>query len=437
MAKILKPGTTIRDYIVVDLANKGGMAISYFAKTSSGNRVFLKQYKSPSVTVEWYKGYVRYQKDLKCVIEKTDAGQFCCRWLDSFEESYGSRTLFQVFEFVEGVDLEGILDKIRTRRNLIDWNQRLILAKVLMNGVAALDRAGIVHTDLKPANIRLLKDSTIKSGYQLKLIDMDFSVLTSKRAPWHGIQGYIGSPYYHSPEHLSGQTPSPASDVFTCGLMLYELLGQGHPYRSDDESYDDLVRNFAAPPPVLEGTVPPPATCEEISRLIHQCLDPQASQRPTAREINLVLNGRLSSELSIKSDEPSAPIPKEPADRPTHFLLETSASTTAKALPTIGRKLILTSSSGRSVSMLIKTSVGKDLCRQFGPESAYVDKHQFTLEPNSRYWHITPNVDATNQTLVNGKAVIGSHALTTGDVIAVGNESRGTSTMPLKVEISD
>ena len=73
-------------------------------------------------------------------------------------------------------------------------------------------------------NVYLIRDPSLGAGYQLKLIDMDFSVLADHRAPWHGYQGYVGSDNYRSPEHLTrGAMPGLASDVFTCGLILYEL----------------------------------------------------------------------------------------------------------------------------------------------------------------------------------------------------------------------
>jgi serine/threonine protein kinase len=66
---------------------------------------------------------------------------------------------------------------------------------------------------------------------------MDFSVLVDRRAPWHGYQGYVGSDNYRSPEHITrGAVPGLASDVFTCGLMLHELLAGVHPYWQEDQA---------------------------------------------------------------------------------------------------------------------------------------------------------------------------------------------------------
>jgi serine/threonine protein kinase len=105
------------------------------------------------------------------------------------------------------------------------WQRHATWAKVLVAAVGTLHDAKIVHADLKPANAYLIKDPTIASEYQLKLIDMDFSILADRKPPWQGYQGHVGTDNYRSPEHLTrGAVPILASDVFTLGLMLYELL---------------------------------------------------------------------------------------------------------------------------------------------------------------------------------------------------------------------
>ena len=72
-----------------------------------------------------------------------------------------------------------------------------------MAGIAALHESKIVHADLKPANALLIKDPSLSAGYELKLIDMDFSLLADRKAPWHGYQSYIGTDNYRSPEHIT------------------------------------------------------------------------------------------------------------------------------------------------------------------------------------------------------------------------------------------
>ena len=130
---------------------KGALAISYAAKSPSGEKVFLKQYKSPSAGLEWYKAYVDYQAELKRRIESSAAKRFCYRMVEFFEAVWGHDCYFQVFEFVEeGHDLEQILEKIRENPSAFSFEQRLTFAKVIMASINALHGAGVIHCDLKP-----------------------------------------------------------------------------------------------------------------------------------------------------------------------------------------------------------------------------------------------------------------------------------------------
>ena len=218
MAKKLKVGDRIRQYRVTKVFGPGMMAISYGAEGPTGEKVFLKQYKSPSPTVVWYKAFVAYQNELGARVRNGRAAQFAVRQVDAFEEVWGGPCYFQAFEFVEnGADLQQMLDEERewhrrtkspATRDPAVWARHVTWAKVFMTGMAALHESKIVHADLKPANAYLIQDPTISSGYQIKLIDMDFSLLADRRAPWHGHQGYVGTDNYRSPEHMArGSVP--------------------------------------------------------------------------------------------------------------------------------------------------------------------------------------------------------------------------------------
>jgi serine/threonine protein kinase len=261
VAKKLKIGDALRGYRVTKVFGPGAMAISYAAQSADGRKIFLKQYKSPAPTVVWYGPFVDYQQELAARVRTGKAAHYAVRLVDAFEERWGGPTYFQAYEFVEhGGDLQQILDEERAvheqtgRAPVSDadvWARHVTWAKVFLAGIAALHESKVAHADLKPPNVYLIRDPTIGAGYQLKLIDMDFSVLADRRAPWHGYQGYVGSDNYRSPEHLTrGQVPGLASDVFTCGLILHELLAGVHPYwREDQAEYAALVRTHAPSPP--------------------------------------------------------------------------------------------------------------------------------------------------------------------------------------------
>src|SRR5688500_14214820 len=418
MAKKLKAGDVIRGYRVTKVFGPGMMAISYAATAPTGQKVFLKQYKSPAPSVVWYKNFVAYQHELSDRVRHGTAAHFAVRQVDAFEEIWGGRCYFQAYEFVEnGADLQQMLDEereqhSRTRspptRDPSVWARHVTWAKVLMSGIAALHDAKIVHADLKPANAYLIKDATIGSGYQLKLIDMDFSLLADRRAPWHGFQAYIGTDNYRSPEHLSrGFVPGLASDVFTCGLMLYELLAGQHPYWRDDQAeYAELVRAHAAKPPALAGVMPPPATNDEVSAALHRCLSPDPAARPTAAELRATLSGR-----GAKSELPKTAVPAA------------ASLTTSQGAPLVSDGIELVAPDGRSLQIGVRTGLGKALVRQLGPEGEFWDNRQCVLERGAgRQWIVTPLEGTTNQTLLNGKAIAAPRALRQGDLIAVGRQ---------------
>jgi serine/threonine protein kinase len=299
MPRKLRPDDTVQGWRVLHEIHVGPLAMSYAALNPMGTKAFLKLYKSPTRTVVWYRGFMAHQLRLA---ERIDAGPsraFTVRRFDGFEAEFGSAAVayFQAFEFVEGgKDLESVTAQIRSGAPSVNWNQRVLMAKVLMAGVNALHLSGVVHGDLKPANVQIFEDASITAGYRLKLIDLDYAVMPDVLSPWHGQQGYVGTPGYYSPEHLVGRAPIPASDVFTCGIMLHELLtDHGNPFRlMADEDYRRATGEWRAPKPILAGQING-TTRAEVPNIIHQCLHPDPEHRPTAAEVHAVLNGAHKS----------------------------------------------------------------------------------------------------------------------------------------------
>jgi eukaryotic-like serine/threonine-protein kinase len=443
MAKKLKVGDVVNGYEITRVFGPGAMAISYAAKSPSGQPVFFKQYKSPSVTLDWYRNYVRYQKELHRRIKSSPARNYCIRLYEAFEAVWGGRTYFQAFELVEnGDDMGGIFDEEHRaaggRGRAISlaeprlWERHVIWAKVLMSGVHALHQAGVAHADLKPDNAFLIQDPSISAGYQLKLIDFDFSVLTDEAAPWHGRQGYVGTDNYRSPEHLTPDAaPGAASDVFTCGLILYELLTGRHPYWSDDQAeYARQALAHAAPRPVLGGRMPAPADDEQVAGIIHRCLAPHPEDRPTAAEVRDVLTGRAAAD---PGPVPGAPPPPASGGTPAAERTSAPAATGMGALLRAER-IQLTSENGRSMSLGVRTSLGRHAVRQFGEDFVHWDTEQCVLQRGADgAWQVVPVAGTTNETLLNGRAITEPHPLQEGDVIAVGREVKGIVKLPLTV----
>jgi eukaryotic-like serine/threonine-protein kinase len=443
MPRKAKTGDSIGNYRIDKEINAGAMAIAYKA-TSGGETVFFKQYKSPTPTVSWYSKYVEYQKELKRRVEGTNAKNFSYRFIEFFEASFGGKNFFQVFEWVEGgKDLEHFLQDSRVPGK-VTWEQRLTLARVMMAGINALHEAGIVHCDLKPPNIVLFEDRDIAAGYRLKVIDMDFSILKDQAAPWHGTDtGYVGTPLYFSPEHLQkGYAPVQASDIFTCGLILYELLAGSHPY-PDEATYTDSALNWKASPPRMLGEISGAAGAQDIAaRLLHQCLCPDASKRPSAKDVNLALRGKYEGAAPVAPPEASAPPVAPPITDPPSAAPSPAKPPPPPPLPPAeekraGVRLELVHESGKTLMCGIRTDVGKHICGQMGEEAKFMTDVQFTVEPNTEgtEWVLTHRPDAKNQTLVNGVFSAGPTTLKEGDVVGVGNAAKGIVKLPMTVRL--
>ena len=430
MAKKLRVGDSIRGYRVTKIFGPGMMAISYAAEGPGGAKVFLKQYKSPSPAVIWYPQFVEYQHELSRRVRDGKASRYAVRLVDAFEETWGGRTYFAAFELVANArDLEHMLEeerethrrtKVAPTRDPEVWARHVTWAKVFMAGIAALHESKIVHADLKPANALLIKDPSLSAGYELKLIDMDFSLLADRKAPWHGYQAYIGTDNYRSPEHMTrGAIPTAASDIFTSGLILYELLVGVHPYWHEDQAeYAKRVRAYESKPPALLGVMPPPADNAEVSAILHRSLSPNPGARPTAPEIRAALSGRAPKTITLPA---SAGAPAAAAARPA-----------AAGAKLTSNRIQLVAAGGQSLPLGIRTEIGKAVLRRFGADAEFWDDRQCTVErrPDGQ-WIVTPAPGTVNETLLNGAPLTAPRPLNDGDVLAAGRSAKGISKLPL------
>ncbi|MET0411706.1 MAG: FHA domain-containing protein, partial [Polyangiaceae bacterium] len=226
-----------------------------------------------------------------------------------------------------------------------------------------------------------------------------------------------------------GSVPGLASDVFTLGLMLYELLAGEHPYWRDDQAeYATLVRAYAARPPALIGTMLAPARNADVSAALHRCLSPDIAVRPSAVELRNALSGR-----GAKSELPKpAARPATSAARAAPAVDGARVPTRTQRAPLVSEGIELLGPDGRGLKIGVRTELGKALVRQFGPEGEFWDDRQCVVERRAgREWIVAPFAGTTNETLLNGKTLTAPAALRNGDRIAVGREEKGLIKLPL------
>ena len=133
-------------------------------------------------------------------------------------------TLYYVMEFAEGKTLD---DYIERREKFTFYDVKMLMLQVL-DGLAEAHRDNIVHRDLKPANICLKQLSPDTREFSVKLLDFGIAKAiggdddSGQKLTQTG--AWMGSPAYMSPEQLKGLSPTPASDMFSIGLIMIEML---------------------------------------------------------------------------------------------------------------------------------------------------------------------------------------------------------------------
>jgi serine/threonine protein kinase len=443
----------VHSYTLIKLLNKGASANAFSATDETGERVFLKAYTSPTTFKPWYDGYLRHAIELNARLGTDPVlAQQTVRATDIFSAAYehdGKLTrnpnIFQVFPFITGNRNLG--DVIDGCGKSTTGAERLAMAAIFAGALARLHAAKVVHADLKPANVQMVR---IGSGGGLSfrplLVDMDFSVLADRCAPWHGDSsaGYVGTPGYFSPEHLRGEVPTTASDAFTAAIIIWQLLAGRHPFASalgdtaEPGDYQERVlagcSDFGTSvPPFLDGA----AVTDSLRRLLMAALSPDPTKRPTATDLHAaLLEARRGGEprhptpgtrhpvLDTRHSTPDTRHPKHETHHPKPETRHSSPDTRLSSLvPAAKPRLILTGSVG-SFSTGGRFAVTRTTLRKIvGDDARYAgDAPQFIVDRDGKGgWLLLPPPESPrNPTFHNGIPLTERVILAAGDTISIG-----------------
>ena len=158
------------------------------------------------------------------------------------EDAEGEREVLLVMELIRGETLAA-----RLARGPLAPEEALPIVRQLAAGLDAAHAAGVVHRDLKPANVLL---EPRPDGERVVLTDFGLArCLASTAATLTAAGDLVGSPAYLAPEQVLGQPPGPAADVFSLGVVLYELLTGALPFDGETGVEAALARLHGPPPP--------------------------------------------------------------------------------------------------------------------------------------------------------------------------------------------
>ncbi len=211
--------------------------------------------------------------------------------------------LYIVMEHIPGKDLKQLIRE-RGRFNIEQGIQLMIEA---CKGVGYAHRAGLVHCDIKPHNMLVSKDM------RLKVTDFGIARALESIKPGERHDVVWGSPLYFSPEQAAGESPTPASDVYSLGVVMYELLSGTPPFTAS--SADELARLHISgrPVPISEYVPDIPSTLEEIVMKV-------LSKEPAARYRTADQLGRVLQKFGAMPDPP--PQPAQPIASPAVITLQ-------------------------------------------------------------------------------------------------------------------
>lgn len=266
-----RSGTQVGRYRVAELLGRGGMGEVYAARDTDLDRRVALKFLRPE-TIGNPAAVERFVREAK-----TASALNHPNILTIHEVIDASPGLAIAMELVEGSDLRSVRGLAQSAEQAIRIGQQIARA------LAAAHQAGLIHRDIKPENILLRKDGYVKIvdfGLARRVAAEPAAVSTSTFAR------SIGTLRYLSPEQARGESISPASDIFSFGLVLYEIATGEHAFPEDTPigAVEAIKTRAPATPSTRHPDIP-----AELDRLILRMLSKDAAARPSAEQIAQVL----------------------------------------------------------------------------------------------------------------------------------------------------
>ena len=191
------------------------MAVVYKAKCHRLNRlVAIKILKSDLAQNEEFRR--RFNAESQAVAQLSHPNI-----VSVYDVSRGGDTEYIVMELIDGITLKQYMEK----RGQLNWRESLHFITQIMRGLSHAHSRGIIHRDIKPQNIMVLRDGSVKVA--------DFGIACLADSAQTMTQEALGSVHYISPEQARGDRPDARSDIYSSGVVLYEMLTGRLPFEGE------------------------------------------------------------------------------------------------------------------------------------------------------------------------------------------------------------
>ena len=216
-----------------------------------------------------------------------------------YDVSHSDEREYIVMELISGITLKQYMDK----KGALDWKEVVHFTKQITRALSHAHERGIIHRDIKPQNIMLLRDGTLKVA--------DFGIAALENEVHENNGQTIGSIHYIAPEQARGNSPDARSDIYSLGVVMYEMLSGSLPYTGDTLA-EIAVKHMNAKPAPLRANLP--SIPEELERITLKAMNADLSERyQTAGELladlDLFTQNAMKQELPAETEAEAAPKP--------------------------------------------------------------------------------------------------------------------------------
>ena len=295
-------------YELLELIGSGGMAMVYKAKCHRLNRlVAVKVLKSDFASDADFRR--RFYDESQAIAMLSHPN------IVSVYDVSRSSPEYIVMELIDGITLKQYME----RRGRLNWRESLHFITQIMKGLSHAHSRGIVHRDIKPQNIMVLRDGSVKVT--------DFGIACLSNSANTMTQEALGSVHYISPEQAKGNRPDARSDIYSAGVVLYEMLTGRLPFEGDN-AVSVAIQHLSSVP--LSPREIDPEVPEALEKICMKAMASDIDRRyPTADAMLTDLeefrkNPDVDLEFTIEdlrradTDEPTQYIPAVQAVSPHH-----------------------------------------------------------------------------------------------------------------------
>ena len=301
-AEPVRTGEVLGHFRIGERAGHGGMGVVYAAEDVLLGRTVALKLLHPSTAAKEgrRRRFLREARAAAAVMHPNVVTVF------EIGESDGD--VYIAMKWVEGPTLRSLLE---VAPQGLPGRRAMEIARGVARGLGRAHEVGVLHRDVKPDNVM------VSARGEVKIVDFGLSKLgwldsssdgtsSSSSSSSSSTRGTIlGTPSYMSPEQARGCALGPSSDVFSLGVVLYELLAGERPFVGE-RSLDTLIAINRDEPPPLSARRPVPAGLDD---LIGRCLSKSAQARPTAREVEAELSALLAAGADPLPQAKPRPLP--------------------------------------------------------------------------------------------------------------------------------